>query len=162
MEKRLNAISKTCYYHIRNAGVSQGLCWKLWLLPSQHQGWVMEMLSCMASQVPWWHNCWEYRILQPDWWLSQKGQHITPVLNSLNWLPLINRSKYKILVYAYKTLIGNDFWCQSPNHWLPKLRGVTYMYTYVCVYVHVLCSRKDVLLIIMFVKCIWAISLQII
>ena len=35
---------------------------------------------------------------------TRKRQHITPVLNSLHWLPVIYRSKYKILVYAYKTL----------------------------------------------------------
>ena len=35
-----------------------------------------------------------------------KTTQITPVLNSMHWLPVIYRSKYKILVFAYKTLNG--------------------------------------------------------
>ena len=34
--------------------------------------------------------------------LTRKRQHITPVFNSLTWIPVIFRSKYSILVYAYK------------------------------------------------------------
>ena len=35
-----------------------------------------------------------------------KQKHMTPVLNILHLLPVKYRSKYKILVYAYKTLNG--------------------------------------------------------
>ena len=41
---------------------------------------------------------------------TRKRQHITPVLNSMHWLPVTYRSKYKILVFAYKTLKGTAPW----------------------------------------------------
>ena len=35
---------------------------------------------------------------------THKKEHITPVLNSLHWLPVIDNLQYKILVYTFKTL----------------------------------------------------------
>jgi len=37
---------------------------------------------------------------------THKREHITPVLNSLHWLPVIYRSQYKILMYTFKALQG--------------------------------------------------------
>ena len=37
---------------------------------------------------------------------TRKRDHVTPILNSLHWLPVIYRSQYKILTYAYKSLHG--------------------------------------------------------
>ena len=38
--------------------------------------------------------------------VTHKREHITPVLNSLHWLPVIYRSQYKILMYTFKALQG--------------------------------------------------------
>ena len=35
---------------------------------------------------------------------THKREHITPVLHSLHWLPVIYRSQYKILMYTFKAL----------------------------------------------------------
>ena len=37
---------------------------------------------------------------------THKREHITPVVNSLPWLPVIYRSQYKILMYTFKALQG--------------------------------------------------------
>ena len=37
---------------------------------------------------------------------THKREHITPILNSLHWLPVIYRSQYKILMYTFKALQG--------------------------------------------------------
>jgi len=37
---------------------------------------------------------------------THKREHITPVLNSLRWLPVIYRSQYKILMYTFNALQG--------------------------------------------------------
>ena len=37
---------------------------------------------------------------------THKREHITPVLNSLHWLPIIYRSQYKICMYIFKALHG--------------------------------------------------------
>jgi hypothetical protein len=37
---------------------------------------------------------------------THKREHITPVLNSLCWLPVTSRSQYNILVYTFNVLQG--------------------------------------------------------
>ena len=59
------------------------------------------MLSCVVSQV---------RLQRAQNSTARlaigavKIEHITPVLNSLHWLPAMYRSQYKILVHAHKAL----------------------------------------------------------
>ena len=38
--------------------------------------------------------------------LTQKQEHITPVLKSLHWLPVISRIDFKVLLLIYKSLNG--------------------------------------------------------
>ena len=38
--------------------------------------------------------------------LQRKREHITPVLKELHWLPVNRRIEYKILLFTYKSLIG--------------------------------------------------------
>ena len=87
-----------CYYHIRNISsirhyITRNDCKTLAhaLITSRlDYGLPGTMMTCLqrvqnaAAQLV---TC------------TQKWQHIMPVLNSLQWLPVI----YKILVYAYKT-----------------------------------------------------------
>ncbi len=44
---------------------------------------------------------------------SRKYDHITPILQSLHWLPIKFRISYKILLLAYKAL--NDFFVNLTN-----------------------------------------------
>ncbi len=44
---------------------------------------------------------------------SRKYDYITPILQSLHWLPIKFRISYKILLLAYKAL--NDLAPKSPN-----------------------------------------------
>ena len=37
---------------------------------------------------------------------SRKHEHITPILNSLHWLPVVNRIKFKILLLVFKIKHG--------------------------------------------------------
>ncbi len=48
---------------------------------------------------------------------SRKYDHITPILQSLHWLPINFRISYKILLLAYKAL--NDF--VLPSYQMPCL-----------------------------------------
>ena len=70
---------------------------------------------------------------------THKREHITPVLNSLDWLPVIYKSQYKILMYTFKALQGTApqyFVPYQPTRCLrsefgsflavPTTRGVTY------------------------------------
>ena len=41
---------------------------------------------------------------------TKKVDHITPVLRSLHWLPVCQRTDFKILLLVYKTL--NGFWAK--------------------------------------------------
>ena len=37
---------------------------------------------------------------------SRKHEHITPILNSLHWLPVVNRIKFKIMLLVFKIKHG--------------------------------------------------------
>ena len=47
-----------------------------------------------------------FKILLPDLTRSCRRDHITPVLISLHWLPVIFRIQYKILLNTFKALNG--------------------------------------------------------
>ena len=53
--------------------------------------------------------------------LYQVGQHITPVLCELHWLPIQYRIIFKILLFVYKSLNGT-----SPSYLAQKLRYCSY------------------------------------
>merc|ERR1711860_480479 len=38
--------------------------------------------------------------------LSKRNEHITPILYSLHWLPVYQRTKFKILITAFKCIHG--------------------------------------------------------
>jgi hypothetical protein len=111
MEKQVNAISKVCYYHIRNIGsirryISRDACKTLAhaLITSRldyGNALLYGLPGTLIARLQRVQNSAARLVTR-----TRKRQHITPVLNSLHWLPVIYRSKYKILVYAYKTLNG--------------------------------------------------------
>ena len=74
---------------------------------------------------------------------THKREHITTVLNSLHWLPVIYRSQYNILMYTFKALQGTapqyleelvipyqptrSLWSESGEFLVvPTTHGVTY------------------------------------
>ena len=70
----------------------------------------VEKLKCMFKEQ---HVCWATSCLptQPIHLVclvtkTRKHEHITPILNSLNWLPVVNRIKFKILLLVFKIKHG--------------------------------------------------------
>ena len=111
MEKQVNAVSKSCFYQIRNIGcirryVTTDACKTL-------------LHSLVTSRLDY-GNALLYGIPKSSLTRLQKVQnsaarlitrtrkreHITPVLKSLHWLPVEYRSQYKIITYTYKALNG--------------------------------------------------------
>ena len=111
MEKQVNAITKACYYQIRNIGqirksITEDACKTLvqalvtsrldygnallYNLPDK----LTRRLQLMQNNAA--------RLVSS----TRKRDHITPVLVNLHWLPVQYRSHYKILLYTYKALHG--------------------------------------------------------
>ena len=109
MERQVNAISKAFYYQIRNIGhirryITLDACKKqahalitfrldydndlLYGLPGTPMTRLQKVQNSSARLVTRTH----------------KTEHITPVLNSPHWLPVICRFQYRILVYTFKAL----------------------------------------------------------
>ena len=109
--KQVNAISKACYYQIRNIGyirlyITLDACKTLahalithrldygntllYGLPSTLMTLLQKVQNSSARLVSRTH----------------KREHIIPVLNFLYWLPVIYRSQYKILMYTFNALQG--------------------------------------------------------
>ena len=55
---------------------------------------------------------------------TRKFDHITPVLQDLHWLPIVSRSKFKILLLVYKCLYGLVPSCLSKRLSLKPNRGL--------------------------------------
>jgi len=111
MERQINAISKTCYYQIRNIGhirwyITLDSCKTLAhaLITSQldyGNALLYGLPSTLMTQLQKVQN-YSARLVT----LTHKREHITPVLNSPHWLPVIYRLQYKILMYTFKALQG--------------------------------------------------------
>jgi len=111
MERQVNAISKACYYQIRNIGhirryITLDACKTLaHALITPRLDYANALLyglpSTLMTRLQKVQN-YSARLVTR----THKREHITPVLNSLYWLPVIYRSQYKILVYTFKTLQG--------------------------------------------------------
>ena len=99
MEKQVNAVTKSCYYHIRNIGriwqyITEDACKTLVcsLVTSR-------LRKCSASGL--------VNKLQPEQntaarLITKKHNHITPVLVSLHWIPVQYRIQYKLLLHNFK------------------------------------------------------------
>ena len=106
MEKQVNAVTKSCYYQIRNIGhtrhyISNEACKVLvhslvtsrldygnavlYGIPQTLSGRLQRVQNYAARLIT----------------RTRKREHITPVLCQLHWLPVLYRSHYKILLYTY-------------------------------------------------------------
>ena len=104
MEKQCDAVTRSCYFNIRNIGrirpyISEDACKTL-------------ANSLVTSRFDY-SNALLYGINKQQTNKLQRAQnatarlyirHITPVLMSLHWLPVEFRSQYKLLLYVYKAL----------------------------------------------------------
>ena len=111
MEKQVNAISKSCFYHIRNIGkvrqyITNDACKNLVraLVTSRLdygnallQG-LPQVLNEILQRI---QNCAARLITR-----SRKSEHITPVLRELHWLPVKYRLRFKVNTFTYKVLNG--------------------------------------------------------
>jgi len=109
MGKQFNAVSRACYYQIRNIGcirqcITTDTCKTLVnsLVTSHldygnalHYG-ILKLLTARLQGV---QNSAARLITR-----TRKREHITPVLKSLHWLPVVYIPLYKLLMYTYKAL----------------------------------------------------------
>jgi len=111
MERQVNTISKACYYQIRNTGhirryITLDTCKSLApaLITSRldyGNALLYGLPSTLMTRLQKVQNSSARLVTR-----THKREHITPVLNSLHWLPVIYRSQYKIVMYTFKALQG--------------------------------------------------------
>lgn len=111
MEKQVNAISKSCYYQIRNIGqirqyISDSACKTLVHALVTSRLDYANVLLCGVTQsligrLQRVQNTAARLITR-----TRKREHITPVLKQLHWLPVEYRPRYKALLYVFKALNG--------------------------------------------------------
>ena len=109
IDKQVNAVSRACYYQIRNIG-----CIRQFITTDACKTLVNSLVTSRLD----YGNALLYRIpklstphlqgvqnsaahlITRTW----KREHITSVLKSLHWLPVVYRPLYKLLMYTYKVL----------------------------------------------------------
>ena len=111
MEKQVNAISKSCFYHIRNIGkikqyITNDACKILVqaLVTSRldyGNALLQGLPQVLIERLQRIQNCAARLITR-----SRKSEHITPVLRELHWLPVKYRLRFKVNTFTYKVLNG--------------------------------------------------------
>ena len=106
MEKQVNAISMSCFYHIRNIGkarqyIKNNPCKILvQALVTSHLDYGNALLQglpqVLIERLHRIQNCADR--------LITKSEHITPVLRELHWLPVKYRLRFKVNTFTYKAL----------------------------------------------------------
>ena len=111
MEKQVNAISKSCFYHIRNIGkvrqyITNDACKilvQVQVTSHLHYGnaLLQGLPQVLIERLQRIQNCAARLITR-----SRKSEHITPVLRELHWLPVKYRLRFKVNTFTYKVLNG--------------------------------------------------------
>lgn len=111
MERQCNAVSRTCYFHIRNIGcirpfISEDACKMLVnaLVTSRldyGNALLFGIHKHLTDKLQRVQNTAARMISR-----TKKTDHITPILIRLHWLPMEYRSQYKLLLYVFKALHG--------------------------------------------------------
>ena len=109
MEKQVNAISRTCYMHIRSIGrirnyITEDACKTL---INAHVTSRLDYCNAvlhginksLLAKLQKIQNTAARLITR-----TRRSEHITPVLADLHWLPIPYRIQYKILLVAFKAL----------------------------------------------------------
>ena len=111
MEKQVSAVSKTCFFHLRNIGrirpfITEDACKTLVcaLVTSRMDYGNAILYGVNKSAIEKLQRLQNTaaRIITK----TKKLDHITPSLISLHWLPVEYRINYKILLYTFKILHG--------------------------------------------------------
>ena len=112
MENFMTQTSKSCYYQLR------GMCWVRKYLNSTQTGYHCETGHLAHSVTPrllqfspFWSACFLYPKPLSHWKLccsphpeKCKTAHITPLFQSLHWLPIPERIQYKINTLCYECI----------------------------------------------------------
>ena len=109
MEKQINAVSSTCYYHIRRISKIRKFL-TVDATRSLVNAYVVSRLDycnsllaglpdCLLKKLQRVQNC-AARLVKKLPWRSR----ITRYLRELHWLPIVERIKFKILLLTYKAL----------------------------------------------------------
>ena len=111
MEKQVNAISKSCFYHIRNIGkfrqyITNVACTILVqaLVTSRldyGNAPLQGLPQMVIERLQRMQNCAARLITR-----SRKSEHITHVLLELHWLPVKYRLHFKVNTFTYKVFNG--------------------------------------------------------
>ena len=109
LENQVNAITKSCYYHLRNIGairecLTKDACKTLInALVTSRLDYGNALLygvnDSLCKRLQKIQNSAARLISR-----SKKHDHITPVLKDLHWLPVESRPKFKILLFTFKAL----------------------------------------------------------
>ena len=112
MKKQINAISKSCFYQIRNIGqirqyITEEACKTIvQALVTSRLDYGNALLcglpQTLLTRLQRVQNCAARLVTR-----TPKRNHITPVLRELHWLPVHYRIQYKILLYTFKALDGS-------------------------------------------------------
>ena len=127
MEAQVNAICKSCYFHLRNIGairqyittdacrtlVQSSVTSRLDYANSLLYGLPQTLMSRLQRV----QNTAARLITR-----TRRTDHITPVLVSLHWLPVEYRPKFKLLVFTYKALAGTApaYICELVEQYTPS------------------------------------------
>ena len=112
MENFITQTSKSCYYQLR------GMCWVRKYLNSTETGYHCEtghlahsVTPRLLQLSPFWSACFLYPKPSSHWELccsphpeKCKTAHITPLFQSLHWLPIPQRIQYKINTLFYECI----------------------------------------------------------
>jgi exonuclease III len=126
MEKQVNAISRSCFYQIRNIGkirkfLTDDTCKILVhsLVTSRldyGNAILYGITKTLISKLQRVQNTAARLITR-----TRKRDHITPILINLHWLPVTYRIQYKILVHTYRIINGTgpSYLCNLVTHYKP-------------------------------------------
>lgn len=112
MEKHCNALSKSCYFHLRNIGrirnyITEDACRTLVnALVTSRLDYGNALLVGINKQLTDKLQRVQNTAARIITLSKSKYDHITPVLINLHWLPVEFRCQFKTLVYAFKALHG--------------------------------------------------------
>ncbi len=107
-ENNISHVTKTAFFHLRNIAKLRSM-----LSVSDAEKLVHAFMTsrldycnallggCPASSI---NKLQMYKMLRLESLPGQKKNHITPILQSLHWLPIKFIISYKILLLAYKAL----------------------------------------------------------
>ena len=109
LENQINAITKSCYYHLRNIGairacLTEDACKTLInALVTSRLDYGNALLyginNSLSRKLQKIQNSAARLVTR-----TKKQDHISPVLKDLHWLPVEYRPKFKILLYTFKAL----------------------------------------------------------